>query len=120
MRFNKFWLAVLATIVQALIPVLDDDVIDRMEWVIVAIAAVNAVMVVVIPNLPVGGLVNYLKSFTAAAMAALTLMTTLLVDGTLSGTDWLNIGVAVLAALGIWAVPNASTPGARTNGSIAV
>lgn len=104
--YNKFWFAVLVTIGQALIPLLDDNTIDGQEWLIVGIAAVNAIMVVVIPNLPVGGLVDYLKSFTAAMMAALVLMTTLFADGVMSGTDWINVAIAVAGALGIYAVPN--------------
>jgi hypothetical protein len=99
----KFWLAVVATVVQALIGALSDGGVSGLEAILIGIAFVNAVIVVVVPNLSEGA-AKYAKGITAGVMAALTLASTLFADGALSSQDWLQIGVAVLAALGILGV----------------
>lgn len=96
----KFWLAVLATVVQALIGAFSDGGVSGAEWILIGVAGTNAVIVVVVPNLS-EGVGKYAKGITASVMAALTLASTLFADGALSSQDWMQIGVAVLAALGI-------------------
>ncbi len=48
----------------------------------------------------------YTKAVLAALMAALTLAVNL-IDGGLSGTEWLQLLIAALGAVGVYAVPNA-------------
>src|SRR5207237_8954979 len=69
--YAKFWLAVLATVVSAIVAALTDGTITPVEWVMIAIAGVNAVAVVVVPNLP-DGIAAYTKSVVAVLMAVLT------------------------------------------------
>ena len=49
----------------------------------------------------------YTKSALAVFTAVLTLAVNLLADGSLQITEWLQLGIAALGALGVYAVPNA-------------
>lgn len=111
MKYAKLAMAVAVTVVQGIVAATTDGGITNLEWLIVAMAFVNAVVVVIIPNLPIGsGIAAYAKTVTTAATAGLTLATTLILDGVLDSRDWWMIGVAALGAVGVWAVPNAPTP----------
>lgn len=114
MAFNKFWMAVLITIVQALWAGLSGDHhISMVEGFAIAIAAVNAIIVVIVPNLA-GSIAVYAKSITAALMAGLLLAVDLIDDGSIDGGDWTQILIAAVGAAGIYAIPNGvPTPGAR-------
>lgn len=114
MKYNKLIVAVVFTVVQLIIAAFTGDShIDAVEWIAIAIGAVNALIVVIVPNLPEGsGIATYAKSWTAAVLAGLVIAANLILDGNISGTDWTQIAAAVLAALGIFAVPNV-TAGVR-------
>lgn len=102
--YAKFLAAIVATVLSAVIAALAGDaVISNVEWVNVAILAVGAAAVFAAPNVPGAA---YTKAILAALMAALTLAVQLLVDGQLDLVDWLQLGVAALGALGVYAVPN--------------
>jgi len=54
---------------------------------------------------------KYAKFAVAAAMAGLTALAAAITDDHVTNAEWIAIGLAVLGALGVWAVPNKpSTP----------
>lgn len=102
MPYAKSLLAIVATVVSALVGFMTDSVITPAEWINVAILAVGAAAVFAAPNVP-GAPVT--KAILAVLTAVLTLLVSLIAGG-LSPSDWLQLAVAALAALGIYAVPN--------------
>ena len=53
---------------------------------------------------------KYAKTVVAVVLAAATAMQAALTDDTVTNTEWVAIGLAVLTALGVWAVPNNPSP----------
>lgn len=103
MNYAKTLAAVLATVLSAVVAALTGDgAIDVGEWVNVAILAVGAASVFAAPNVP-GAAVT--KAVLAVLTAVLTLAVNLIVGG-LDLSEWLQLGVAALGALGVYAVPN--------------
>jgi peptidoglycan/LPS O-acetylase OafA/YrhL len=115
-RYAKFLLAVAATIISGIVVAMTgDSIISNVEWVNIAISGVGALAVFAAPNVP-GAM--YTKSILAGATAALTLLASFITDG-VTTSEWLQIAVAVMGALGVYAVPNrtdearSANPGAR-------
>jgi hypothetical protein len=104
MGYSKSVIAILATIVSAIVAGLTgDQTISPVEWINVAIAGATAASVFVAPNSPSGRLT---KGALAFIMAVLVLAVNLIADGvTLS--EWLQLLVAGCAAVGVYAVRNA-------------
>jgi hypothetical protein len=50
-------------------------------------------------------LAAYRKAIAAAA-AGLTVLTAVLVDGAVTGAEWVQVAAAVLGPLGVWAARN--------------
>ena len=50
---------------------------------------------------------QYAKTVVAAVVAAGTAVGAAITDSTITGAEWVTIGLAVLTALGVYAVPNA-------------
>jgi hypothetical protein len=50
---------------------------------------------------------EYAKTVVATVIAGATVLGSALTDNNISGTEWVGIGLAVLTALGVYAVPNA-------------
>jgi hypothetical protein len=50
---------------------------------------------------------EYAKTVVAAVVAGGTVLASALTDNSISGTEWVGIGLAVLTALGVYVVPNA-------------
>ena len=106
MNYAKAFAAVVATILSGVIAALaGDGVIDLQEWVNVAILAAGALAVFTAPNVPGA---RFTKAVLAVVTAVLTLAVNLIVGG-LDLTEWLQLGMAALAALGVYAVPNTGT-----------
>jgi hypothetical protein len=78
--------------------------ITQIELVQIAIAVVNAALVWLVPNVPAW---PWVKTALAAALAALQLLTSLIVDG-VSSADMSALIIAVLMVLGPATAP--STP----------
>lgn len=60
---------------------------------------------------------RYAKFLVAAAMAALVAVQTAITDDRITTSEWVTIGLAALAAVGVWLVPNkppAEEPEPRT------
>lgn len=49
---------------------------------------------------------KYAKAGVAIAAAALVALQAALTDDAIITQEWLGVGLAVLAAVGVWAVPN--------------
>lgn len=102
-RYSKLFAQVLATILTALVPLfIGNQHIGVTEWVNVAIVGVSAAGVFAAPNVPGAA---YTKSILAALAAALTVLVSAVVGGITPG-EYAQIALAVLGALGVYAVPN--------------
>lgn len=107
MQYAKALAAVVATVMSGVIAALTGDaVISPTEWINVAILAAGALAVFTAPNVP-GATVT--KAVLAVITAVLTLAVNLIVGG-IDMTEWLQLGMAALGALGIYAVPNSPQP----------
>lgn len=103
MNYKKAFAAVVATILSAVVAALTGDGrVDAVEWVNVAILAVGSASVFAAPNVP-GAAVT--KSVLAVLTAVLTLLTSIVTAG-ITATEWMQLALAALAALGVYAVPN--------------
>lgn len=103
MNYLKAFAAVVATGLSAIIAALTGDgTIGSTEWINVAIAAVGAASVFAAPNVPGA---NYTKAILAVLMAVLTLLVNLIVDG-VTVSEWLQLVIAALAAVGVYGVRN--------------
>lgn len=104
MTYAKSILAVVAAgLSAAIVALTGDNTIGDVETINIAIAVVTAAAVFAGPNVP-GATVT--KMVLAVLGAVLTLAVNLIVDG-ITISEWLQLGVAALAALGVYAVPNA-------------
>lgn len=104
MNYSKALAAVVATVLSAVVAALSgDNFIDAQEWVNVAILAVGACGVFAAPNVPHS---RYTKAVIAVLTAVLTLLVNMITGG-LDVSEVLQLGVAALGALGVYAVPNA-------------
>ena len=101
MNYAKAVGAVVATVLSALVAAWSGGVTPA-EWINVAILGAGAAGVFAAPN--VSG-AKYTKAILAVITAMLTLAVSLIVDG-LSTSDVMQLVVAGLGALGIYAVPN--------------
>lgn len=99
--YAKSLVAVLATVLVAVSSSLSGGITSA-EWVGVAIAATGAVAVFAAPNVPGA---KYTKSILAVLTAALAFISTTISDG-LSGSDWLQVAILGLGAVGVYAFKN--------------
>lgn len=101
--YAKFFAAVVATVLSGIVAALyGDNVISNPEWVNIAIAGVGACAVFAAPNVPGAA---YTKSVLAVLTAALTVLASAIVGG-ITPTEWVQIALAALGAVGVYAVPN--------------
>lgn len=101
--YAKALAAVVATVLSGVVAALTgDNAVSAQEWVNVAILAAGAMSIFAAPNVP-GAPVT--KAVLAVVTAVLTLAVNLLAGG-LDVSEWLQLGVAALGALGVYAVPN--------------
>lgn len=105
------------TAVMFLITALTDDTLTVEEILNLAVAVIGAVVVYAVPNFSstVG---RYAKTIATAVTAGILLAISFLTDG-ISLVEWMQIGVAALAAIGVYIVPN-KTPGASINGTLMI
>lgn len=107
MKYGKLFAAVVAAVLMAVLAALTgDNVISNTEWVNVAIVGVGAAGVFAAPNVPGA---RYTKAVLAVLAAVLTLLASAITDG-ITVTEWVQIGIAALGALGVYQVktPEAS------------
>jgi len=103
-KYAKFIAIVVATVISGATAALaGDSVISPTEWVNIAILAVGALGVFAAPNVPGAA---YTKSILAVLAAVLTVLASSIIGG-ISTTELLQIALAGLGALGVYAIPNA-------------
>lgn len=102
--YAKSILYIALTAVMFLITALADDTLSVEELLNLAVAVVGAIVVYAVPNFPstVG---RYAKTIATAVTAGIILAISFLTDG-ITLVEWLQIGVAALAAIGVYIVPN--------------
>jgi hypothetical protein len=111
MNYTKAFAAVVATILSAVVAALTGDgQIDAVEWVNVAILAVGSASVFAAPNVPGAA---FTKTVLAVLTAALTLLTSIVTDG-ITATEWMQLALAALAAMGVYAAPYVPSPRVRS------
>lgn len=100
-----YWKAiamVVATVVSAVIAALTGDgIVSNPEWVNIAILGVGAASVFTAPNIP--GF-KYTKVVLAVLFGTLTVLASAIIGG-ITTTEWLQILMAGLAAVGVYAAP---------------
>jgi hypothetical protein len=102
--YAKSVLAIVAAAIGILVTGLSDNVLTPTELTNVAIVIVTALGVYLVPNLPEGP-AKYLKFAVALLGAALVTLSSLL-DGGVTTSEWLQVALAALTALGVYVVPN--------------
>lgn len=108
MNYAKAVAAVFATVVSAIVAATTGDgFVDAAEWVNVAIIAVGACGVFAAPNVPGA---RYTKAVIAALTAALTVLASTILGG-VDYVDGMQMVIAALGAVGVYAVPNEPTVG---------
>jgi hypothetical protein len=100
--------ALVAAVLSVIVGQLTDSQITAAEWVVIAIAFVNAINVWMVPNLP-GGLGTVTKALVVVSGAVLAAVTTAVLAGGISFTEVLQLAVIGLQALLVYLVPNAPT-----------
>lgn len=102
-KYTKFIAIVAATVLSAVLTALTgDSVISPVEWVNIAIIGVGALGVFAAPNVPGAA---YTKSILAVLTAVLTVLTSAITGG-ISSSEFIQIAIAALGALGVYALPN--------------
>lgn len=99
MNYLKGAAAVAAAVLAAVAAALTgDNSVDVTEWVNVIVMALGAAAVLVAPNVPGARYTKVVHAvLTAVAVAALSMVS----DG-LSATDWVQLGLAALGAVGVY------------------
>lgn len=107
MTYAKTIAMIVATGLSAMLVALTgDNAFDNVELINIAIAVVGAIGVLYVPNAPNGPVA---KAVVAVLMAVLTLAVNLISDG-ITVSEWLQLAVAALGALGVYGVSNQPRP----------
>lgn len=101
--YLKFAAQVFATLLAALVAALVDDRVDFTEWLNAGVMALGAVAVLGAGDLP-AGVWRYTKPMVAAASAVLVLWQSL-ASGGMTTSEWMQLALAALGALGVLAAP---------------
>lgn len=104
MNYAKFVLAVVATVLTAIVGAYTDGVVTNVEWINVAIAGVGACAVFAAPNVP-GSM--YTKTVLAILTAVLAALASFITDS-ISQSELMQLVVIGLGAVGVFAVPNST------------
>jgi uncharacterized membrane protein len=102
-QYLKLAAQVLATVLAAVVALLNgtDHQPGVSDWINVVIVALGAVAVLGAGNLP-EGVWAHTKTIVAAATAVAVAIQSVLTDG-ISAAEWLQVGLAALGALGVYA-----------------
>lgn len=105
-KYAKFVAIALATVLSAVSAALvGDNVISPQEWVNIAILGVGALGTFAAPNVPGAA---YTKAVLAVLTAVLTVLATVILGG-IGTTEIIQMLLAALGALGVYAIPNKDT-----------
>lgn len=106
MRYAKMFAQVLAAVLVALVPYLATG-LGPVQWVNVALVAVGALGVFAAPNVPGASVTKTVLSVLAAVGVVLNEVIQAAGGVLILGpADWIQIALAAMAALGVYAVPN--------------
>lgn len=92
-----------------LVSAFSDGKITGDELINLAIVVLGAIGVYFVPNLPKGWWAERLKGILAFVIAGLIALVSFWTDG-VTLAEWMQVGVAALAAIGVSIVPNAPLP----------
>ncbi len=114
--YLKFAAEVLATVLAAVAAALTGQGgITAVEALNIVVLGLGSVAVLGAGNLP-AGVWAYTKLIVAAATAGAVFLVSALTDGQITTSEWFQFGVAVLGALGVYAVRGpVVTPAAHRN-----
>ena len=98
---------VLAVILNALYVAFQDGRLSLTEFLSIAIALAGAITTYVVPRLQNA---QWLKTLCAGVTAALVFAVSALVDGSISGQEWVMVLIQLLAGLGIVAATSKHVP----------
>jgi hypothetical protein len=102
--YAKFAAQVAVTVLAAAVALLNGtDHPGASDWVNVVIVGLGSVAVLGAGNLP-AGVWRYAKLVVTAATAVAVLLQSAITDG-ISSAEWLQLGLAALGALGVYAAP---------------
>lgn len=101
--YAKFAAQVVATVLAAVVAVLNgtDHQPGVSDWINVVIVGLGAVAVLGAGNLP-DGVWRHTKTIVAAATAVAVLLQSVITDG-ISSAEWIQLALAALGALGVFA-----------------
>lgn len=111
--YAKSIVMVIAAGIGILTAALSDGVVSPVEYVTIAISILTAIGAYLIPNMSsgVGAYAKTLVAFGGAAAAALANIVAHAASfSEVSQSDWLNVLLAGLAAVGLFIVPNVPKP----------
>jgi hypothetical protein len=104
-QYGKFLAQIVFAALTALVAAQVDNRVDAGEWINVLIVALGAVAVLGAGNLP-SGVWAYTKTIVSGATAAATLLVAFLSDGGMvTGSEWIQVLLAAMAALGVAFAP---------------
>lgn len=98
---------VLATVLGALYVAVQDNTLSLSEILALAISLCGALTTYVVPRLET---MQWLKVAVAGVTAALVFAVSALADGSISMSEWVQVGIQLLAGLGIVAMTNSNVP----------
>lgn len=102
MNYMKLVWALAGTVALGMQTSLSDGVLSLEDGLLVGSAALAAVGAWLVPNTPV---LATAKLWVNAFVLGTGTLVTVLPDG-VTGQEWWTVGIAVLTAAGVWAVPN--------------
>lgn len=90
-----------ATILAAVVPLLVDGSLSKLELLNLGLLLLSTLLVTVVPNLS-AGVAKYAKEAVAIGLAVLTLLVTFVGAGThLGASEWIQLALAALGAIGV-------------------
>lgn len=110
----KALVQLLGAALAAVLPLLTaTDTLSLTEWINVGVVAAGALSVYIATNLPAEPVWNYSKLAMSALSAAGVVLISALSDSVVGNAEVWQIVAAVLAALGVWGAPAASSAPAQ-------
>ena len=104
----KSWLAAVAAVASLLTAFLSDGTITLHEWILLGGSFAVAVNMFVVPNLD-AGIAKYAKAVVTVVIALFTVLL-VVIPGGVTTAEWIQVGIAVLTAIGVPALPAPQFP----------
>jgi hypothetical protein len=104
----KTWLAALTAVASLLVGFLSDNSMSLHEWILFGGSFAIAIQMYVVPNLD-ASVAKYAKGVTAFVTAALAVLIVVLPGG-VTTSEWIQVGIAALAAIGVPLLPAPQFP----------